>query len=673
MAIADDLPVIDDRRYADIVEEIKTRIARYTPEWKPVWNDFNDSDPGITLAQLVAWLSDMLLYRMAKVPDLNYLKFLQMLGIELTAAQPAVAQVTFPVKDGTTVPFVDVPKATQVSAAPDDGGPPVVYETEASLRSLTAQLSSVQAYDGTVHTDATADSANLNAYQPFGPLPVVSGALVLGFGFPAGYPTPDDFPLTQFDLTVFVGGDPATALVVNCGTPQTGVYAPAALQWECWTGSEWQRIDLLRDQTLTLTRPGVITLRTPALGVMKRDFMGAYQNNGVQPALFWIRGRLTKAQYATPPSVVSVRTNTVAVLQAQTVTGEVLGGTDGTRNQSWTLANTPVIAGSVQVQIDEGTGPEDWNVKDDLLDSTADSRDLALAPASGVLQAGDGVYGAVPVANAQNPDANVIAVSYRFGGTARGNVPAAAIDSLISAVDGIDGGTVTNLFAAVGGSDEELIDDAKERARRLIRSQSRAVTNEDFEALAKQAGEVARAKALPLFNPQFPTIQVPGAVSVIIVPEAARIPGVPFKPLPSDGLLRTVCAYLNARRLLTTELYVLAPSYQEIVVSVMVVPSADADSSIVWQEVEDALDTYFDPLVGGDQGTGWGFGDTIRYSKVYQQIFNADGVDAIENLIITLDGTAYPQCQDVPVNANGLLYSGNHDVQVTLSAAEASA
>ncbi len=674
MPLQDAFPVIDDRRYADIVEEIKTRIAQYTPEWKPVWNDYNDSDPGITLSQLFAWMSDMLLYRMANVPQLTYLKFLQFLGVELQAAQPASVAVAFPVKNGTTTPFVDVGIATQVSAPADDGGPPVVFETQANLRCLTAQLLSVQAFDGVSHTDATDDNDKLNAYPPFGSLPAAGGALVLGFGFPTGYPNSDKFPLTQFDLSIFAAGATTGGpLVVSCSLPQTTQYASATLQWECWTGSEWQRIDVLRDETLALTRTGVITLRTPAAGIMNLDFMGAYQNDGTKPRLFWIRGRLTKAQYAAPPSVLTVRTNTVIALQAQTVMGEVLGGSDGTRNQKWTLANTPVIAGSVQVQIDEGQGPVSWNVRDDLLDSGKDSLDLQLATSSGVLQAGDGVRGAIPVANAQNPDANVVAVKYRYGGGARGNVAANAIDSMLTSIDGIDGGNVTNLFAAAGGGDEERLEDAEDRARRMIRSQARAVTAQDFESLARQAGQVARAKALPLYHPQFPTIQVPGAVTVVVVPQAQPVDGVPFKPTPSDGLLRTVCAYLDVRRLVTTELFVMAPSYQQIVVSVTVVPTADTDSATLWQGVEQALEGYFDPLSGGDQGTGWGFGDTVRYSKVYQRVFSVDGVDSIEDLTIAVDGEPFPACQDVPINVNGLLYSGNHDVQVTLPTAEAAA
>ena len=76
------LPTIDDRRFEDIVAEARTRIPRYTPEW----TDLNDNDPGIALVQVFAWMCDLLLYRLGKVPELNYLKFLQLVGIEVTVA-----------------------------------------------------------------------------------------------------------------------------------------------------------------------------------------------------------------------------------------------------------------------------------------------------------------------------------------------------------------------------------------------------------------------------------------------------------------------------------------------------------------------------------------------------------------------------------------------------------
>src|ERR1041385_4624726 len=106
--------------------EVRTRIARYTPEW----TDVNDNDVGITLAQVFAWLSEMLIFRMNYVPKLNYIKFLQLLGIELQPAQPARAEIQFPVLATHPENYVIVPRRTQVSAEFPEGGAPIIFETD---------------------------------------------------------------------------------------------------------------------------------------------------------------------------------------------------------------------------------------------------------------------------------------------------------------------------------------------------------------------------------------------------------------------------------------------------------------------------------------------------------------------------------------------------------------
>ena len=78
---------------------------------------------------------------------------------------------------------------------------------------------------------------------------------------------------------------------------------------------------------------------------------------------------------------------------------------------------------------------------------------------------------------------------------------------------GVDSNGVANLLAAFSGRDEETIDEAKKRAPRSLKSRCRAVTAEDFEYLATQAANVRRAKALPLFHPDFPGTRIPGRVS----------------------------------------------------------------------------------------------------------------------------------------------------------------
>ena len=166
-----------------------------------------------------------------------------------------------------------------------------------------------------------------------------------------------------------------------------------------------------------------------------------------------------------------------------------------------------------------------------------------------------------------------------------------------------------------------------------------------------QAGNVARAKALALFHPLFPDVQVPGAVTVIVLPDADDP-----APEPSEGLLRTVCACLDARRTLTAELFVMKPQYQQVSIDVDLTVADDADVTDVAERLEQSLLDYFHPLRGGDNGLGWPFGGTIYYSKVYQRVFADRDVASIATLTITIDGEAQPACTDVPIAAHALVY-----------------
>jgi hypothetical protein len=69
------LPNFDDRTYQDLVEEAQSLIPIECPEW----TDRNPSDTGIVLIELLAWLTEMTLYRVNLVGDRNYEIFLSLL------------------------------------------------------------------------------------------------------------------------------------------------------------------------------------------------------------------------------------------------------------------------------------------------------------------------------------------------------------------------------------------------------------------------------------------------------------------------------------------------------------------------------------------------------------------------------------------------------------------
>jgi predicted phage baseplate assembly protein len=654
------LPAIDDRRYSDIVAEIRTRIARYAPEWRPgdsAWTDVNDSDPGITIAQVFAWQAEMLLYRLNKVPALNYIKFLELIGIELQAAAPAQAEITFPLKPQPATPtVVIVPSRTQLSADPGDGQPPLIFETIRALTAIRALLDAVLVKEFIDYNDVSdANADGTHGFSPFGNTAPDSAEFALGFN------DPDPFPETELDLAVIVQDTATAGGYVQCtGVPVTPRFAPAQLHWDYWNGTRWIAMKLLKDGSLAFTRSGHIRLRLPAAGSLQKVKLVPTQ----AVARYWIRAVLDKGQYENPPLILAIRTNTVAAEQAETMHDEVVGGSDGSRNQKFQLSNTPVLAGTLRLEIQQSdVGFEPWVEVEDFFGAGPTDEVYVLDRTTGEILFGDGVNGAIPVAYVNNPGANVVAREYRVGGGSRGNVAAGVIKTLVTSITGVDEGAVGNLQDAFGGREEETLDDAKKRAPRSLKSRCRAVTVDDFELLAMEAGNVRRAKALPLYDPRFPGTPVPGVVSVIVVPDS-KTPN----PMPSDGTLRTVCAYLDARRLLTTELYVLRPSYQLIEIKGQVVAADSADLAEVSQAIDAALVRYFHPLNGGENGSGWPFGGTIYYSRVYQQVFAVDGVASISTLTIVLDGIEQPPCTDVPIVANGLLYSTSHSVDVAYAA-----
>src|SRR5512136_1077602 len=85
-------PNLDDLRFqSDLVDEARKRIINYCPEW----TEYNLSDPGITLIELFAWMTEMLTYRLNRVPEKNYIQFLDMLGLQYQPASSAKTELTF--------------------------------------------------------------------------------------------------------------------------------------------------------------------------------------------------------------------------------------------------------------------------------------------------------------------------------------------------------------------------------------------------------------------------------------------------------------------------------------------------------------------------------------------------------------------------------------------------
>lgn len=118
-------PNLDDRRFEDLVAEARRRIARACPEW----TDLSPGDPGMVLVETFAYLTDILLYRLNRLPEKVYIELLRLIGLRLQPPAAAGATLRFAPARPQDRP-VEIPRGTRVTTARTAAGsPPPVFAT----------------------------------------------------------------------------------------------------------------------------------------------------------------------------------------------------------------------------------------------------------------------------------------------------------------------------------------------------------------------------------------------------------------------------------------------------------------------------------------------------------------------------------------------------------------
>jgi predicted phage baseplate assembly protein len=675
---------LDDRNFERLVADARRRIPGYTPEW----TDLNDSDPGITLVQLFAWLEEMILWRLNRVPEKNYIEFLKLIGIEREPPAPAKTELTFYLatsgqqsaadsSPGSDPLVLTIPQCTKVHTTEADADGPVIFETDKELNVVAARLRTLQSFDGAIFLQCLDLSNGVSEpfFYPFGFQPQAAAAFYLGFdrSFP---PSPNSRPYT---LTVHAFTDDLIESSHGISSDSEVSPAPVDAVWEYWAGHarKWLPLRITDDTTVGLTRSGIVVFEGPVGAETTK--LGLLQKPEDKP-LFWFRYRIEQVLgtgYETTPRLKEILINTVGASNLATINGEHLGASDGSPNQKFRFSKRPVLLDGLTVEVNEGNGPQPWERVTDFANATRTSRVFTLDAAIGEIAFGDGQHGKIPARLTEpgRPEEdlqNIKALKYRWGGGARGNVGANKVTSPEQQIPYLD--KVTNLSPAVGGQDEESVEEAKNRAPRSIRTQSRAVTRDDFEFLALQTpgARIRRARALSQHNPTLEPIRpagvqarsqpipaVPGAVTVIVVPDSLS-----SKPVPSESTCAAVASWLDQHRLVTSELYVAAPRYREVRVVARIIVEKNAISSQVVKLLKSRLLAYFHPLTGGTDASGWEFGGCIYFSDTYRLILETPGVSRLEVKDITtyVDGLLVEPATDVLLESNEVVFSETHQV-----------
>jgi predicted phage baseplate assembly protein len=644
-------PNLDDRRFQQLVDEAK----RYVQQRAPEWTDHNVSDPGVTLIETFAYLVDQLLYRLNRVPDKNYLAFLDLLGIQLYPPSAAVADVDFWLS-APQPETVTLPAGTEVTTAAGETEEvdAVVFATTDDLRIVPSELTRLVTAPRTGEvTDRTAALAEGRDVPCFQAAPEPGDALL--FGLPTAVPR--CVVAVRLDSRVEgVGVDPRQPPLV----------------WEAWDGGRWQRCETGDDSTGGLNRPGEVIVYVPA-GHTASLISGTRAG--------WLRCRVTEAEpgqpfYSESPTVreaaVFTVGGTMAVEHAERVVDVPLGASEGVAGQTFRLGRPPVLLDGEPpvVEVSSPEGWQRWDVVEHFGRSGPEDRHVRVDATTGeflfppVLREADGTLrpcGAVPPKGSQ-----VRVARYRTGGGPAGNVSRGAISVLRSSVPYV--ARVTNREAARGGVAGESIDNAKLRAPETLRMQERAVTAGDYEIIARQAApSVRRVRCLPDRDGG----GGPGAVRVLVVPDAVADEGdrLRFEQLiPSDQVLGAITTTLDERRLIGTRLVVEPPVYQGVtVVARLSAPEADADR--VRDAALAALFRHLNPLRGGPDGTGWPFGRPVQYGEVFGVLQRAVGDVLVEEIRMfaadPITGRRGAPVDRIDVGAGTLVFSYQHQVVVT--------
>jgi len=655
-------PALDDRGFDDLVADLVRRIPAHTPEW----TDPREGDPGRTLIDLFAWLGDTILYRANLIPERQRLAFLRLLGQQMRPAMPArgLLQVSI-AEPGVTLPAF-IPHRTQIAK-------PVPFETEGELV--------VQPVEGAAYikrrpdarergqlSDLIADLSRLYGVSGKASAYVATRVFVNGAAEPAGR----DFVAESIDQCLWIallaatpdqanvaavvkslgGGDDNRRVALTVGVaPATAM--PATLEavsarapiphvWEICTGKgkgdEYLPLEILSDGTSGLVRTGIVRLLLPGaddFGVPANDVLKNVQAGvGDRPPRIddpvvaariaaWIRLRPLKEAKLSSLKFAWTGVNAVMVEQRRTLGRQQVGRGTGASGQEVSLGATSIDSTTLVVEVEEEEGMRAWRQAPDVAAAGRGERVYSLDSEAGTIRFGDGMRGAVPGLG------RAIHVAYmRTGGGAAGNLPSGSLKSLT-----VPGGPRLKLaqpLAMAGGVDPERIEEAEARIPATIRHGDRAVTKGDIKELALRTPGVAigRVEVMERFKPQQRRSDIPGVVSVMVIPARAGT----AKPAPraDRAMLETVHGWLDVRRPLATELYVIAPDYVPIGVSAAVELVDPEQRDSVLEMVSEVIRAHLWPLApGGPDGQGWPLGRAVDDRLVETAIARVPGVRTV--------------------------------------------
>lgn len=302
-------------------------------------------------------------------------------------------------------------------------------------------------------------------------------------------------------------------------------------------------------------------------------------------------------------------TQTVDVVQGITETMILLGTSDGTAGQVFTLPQQDVIDGTTTIYIQSSVATVQWTQVNYLVDFGPGDEVYSIqvdASSNTNIQFGDNINGLIPALGLS------VFATYRIGLGSAGNVAAGTVGVIVNAIDGVfvpflGDGITYNSTAMTGGSDPETNDQIRANAPTAFRTQYRAVSTEDFQALAVSVPGVIAASAVANHST---------SVSLYIMGPGGQS--------PSDTLTDAVESFFTGKTLAGVTLSVLPPNLIPVDVGSsgnhVTLQVADRYSqAVVLPSVQSALTALLTP-------PNVTFGQLLTVSDIYAAIMAVQGV-----------------------------------------------
>ncbi|HED35832.1 MAG TPA: hypothetical protein ENJ08_16685 [Gammaproteobacteria bacterium] len=685
-------PVFDSRSYREILNEALARIPAHNPEW----TNFNDSDPGITLLQLFAFMTESITYRANLIPERSRQKFLRLLDIPMQAAEAASGLLTINNPKGML-------QAMTVAADHLVYAGDVPFRTENALQVLPVDYRLY--YKQPLSAEKTTEIETL--YKQLYASYEVPGKQLEFYETRTFTPPQTGASLSRLDIgTDTVDGSLWLALLARktdsvenarselAGKTLTLGIMPALSEEGCAlyprspatmdrptlifempntdsNDAAYARLTPRSDDDL-LSHPGVVELELPGVdGLSYWDGLDPLESGvgDFPPSLVdtdddarlisWLRIRSPEVNNASkqaskkaskkasrqlnlPLSWVGI--NAASIVQRAHVDAEQLPTGTGEPDQTATLSNTPVLLNSVQIRVNG----ELWEAIDDL--AAAEPEVPARSPRftsesdvsvsrtamtnvkvytidreSGAIRFGDGLRGMRP------PRGASIQAIYDYGGGRQGSVGISVINKASSLPEGLK---VINPVPTWGGEEGESLAQAEQRIPGVIRHRERLVSRQDYEEItaAIPGVDLGRREVLPLLHPQQPFQDSMGVVSLLVIPR--NDPVQPEAPAPDSLFLETICAYLEPRRILTTELHVIGPEYVPVWLSISVDVIPGYSVSPVLETVRQQVRNFLSPLIGGFEAKGWPLNKYVEAAEISAAAARVPGVAKINQVLV---------------------------------------